>query len=133
MTLNPSDPDRALVKKKWAVNSVDGPLVLLAELVKKKLLHHRLPIDYVIDLNGDVAIFVPVKGRSFSPAMDRYFRTALAHVCADRKVGAYISGGSYMANAYQIELDGPHYVDDRGQLKRAKLSDLAKASGPSGR
>lgn len=111
-----NSPSKGQVAKKWAVNSVDGPLVNFAELVLKKLLAHKIPCDYSLLGDGRI-VFVPKRyhrplGRDFS----LFLSTAVRIVNSDRKVLGFYEEQPELGHL--VGLLCPHYIDERGQLKK---------------
>lgn len=120
--------DKQVGRKKWRVNSVDGPLILAAELLKKKMLQHRYPCDYSVTPEGVTF----TKGKK---ATDARFADTLAIaariVNADLRVSLRLFSGE--AGPILI-LEGEHEVTSENRLRKAKkekLSDLAKAKQPT--
>lgn len=106
--------DRALCKRKWAVNKSDGPLALFAEHLEKKLRKHFYPCrwEYIDD---DLVVFLPEKG--FPPLgieFADFLRLCIRNLNADLRV----AGATHVGNL--VYLDGPHYIDPRGRLKKEK-------------
>lgn len=101
-----------------------GPLLLLAELVQKKLIQHSWPCDLQtgIKINNPVwdgedqtytvlgCRFVPRKGRTIGSDFQEALETALRVVAHTSRARAYLEGTV-------IFLDGPHYVDKYGKIR----------------
>lgn len=123
--MTPPNDQKRLVKKKWRLNSEDGPLVLAAEHLVKRMLQHRYSCHYEVTPLG-VTFF---SDRS-KPDPTKYFADVLTLavriINADHRVAIRIFTGEHGPT---ITFDGPHEVNARGELKKVKekLSDLAKA------
>lgn len=116
-------PDRAQCKKKWAVNKVDGPTTLFAEYVLKKLRHHFIPCRYELT-SDDLAIFSADKYRPpLSEEFPNHLELAVRNVNADRRIDGATYGG------YAVHLLGPHYVDERGNLKKGNAPMKINSKG----
>lgn len=124
-----NSPDRGLVRKKWAVNKTDGPLVMYAELVQKKLHHHKIPCAYTVDYDMGAVGFHPAKHRrAFSGDFRRLLHIAAKTVNADRRVSGYVIPAN--DQLFYVMLDGPHFITRRGDLKKGILNDdLSDADG----
>lgn len=106
--------DRAVCKPKWAVTKCDGPLVLYGELLLKKLRAHYVPARYEV-IDDETLVFLPDRLRGdFSADFTEFLSLCIRVVNADRRVSGYLSGSNL------VLLDGPHFVNPRGQLKKVK-------------
>lgn len=106
--------DRALCKRKWAVNKSDGPLALFAEHLEKKLRKHFYPCrwEYIDDKR---VVFLPEKG---FPPLGAEFSNFLRLCIRNLNVDLRVNGSSHFGNF--VYLDGPHFINERGQLKKVK-------------
>lgn len=123
-------PDRGLVRKKWAVNKTDGPLVMYAELLQKKLHHHKIPCAYTVEHEMGAVAFHPAKWRGpFSPDFRLFLNIAIKTVNADRRVSGYMLPAH--DQKFYVMLDGPHFITRRGDLKKgvSPNDDLSDADG----
>lgn len=118
---------KRLVKKKWRLNSEDGPLVLAAEHLVKRMHQHRYSCHYEVTPLG--VTFFPDRSR---PDSTKYFADVLSLavriINADLRVSIRLFTGE---DGPTIRFDGVHEINARGVLvRKGKLSDLAKAKQP---
>ena len=121
-----SDDLKASVKKKWRVNREDGPLVLAAEHVQKRMAQHRYPCDYEVTPHG--VTFSAGKGRDLCPRFVDVLAIAVRIVNADLKISVRLFS-TY--DGPTIVFDFPHEINSRGDLVRRKLCDIAAAQQPT--
>lgn len=126
-----NSPDRGHVRKKWAVNKSDGPQIMFAELVQKKLHHHKVPCEYSFDHALGAVVFHPARWRrEFGSDFRKFLYIAVAHVNAERRVSGKVLPAS--DQRFIVMLDGEHEISPQGILRpvKEKLSDRAKARKP---
>lgn len=118
---------REQVKKKYRVHRNGGPDILFAEYVQKKLLHHKIACDYLPhEWAGEQSgvWFVPPRGQThFKADFRRLLEMTVAVVNADKRVHGYVGGGT--STEIYVGLAVDHFVDHRGELRIAKLSERA--------
>lgn len=105
-----NDPDRGVVKRKWAVSRDDGPTVFFAEQVQKKLIAHYWPCTYDWYPGTGTVVFRPVKGRTFSGGFLDAFRLALRVVAGPQKV-------QYRTVDFSFRLVGEYEISKQGKLR----------------
>lgn len=110
-----NSPERGLCKRKWAVCKVDGPLVLYANLLEKRLRRHFFPCKWVM-IDDELIQFTPVNPLAkFGPDFGEMFRLCIRNINSDLRVqGAHRSG-------YLLCFDAPHHINAKGILKRTKI------------
>lgn len=99
---------RSPVKRKWRVDKRSGPLVLFAELVLKKLLHHAWPVQY--EIHNGVVTFGPQKGFRLGASFDLALSRAVIIVAGERRVVADASGRC-------VCLRAEYWIDGRGRFR----------------
>lgn len=118
---------REVVKRKWSADKSAGPLVLLAEWLKKRLIQHAYPCDFVVEWDEPFlgpeqfaeremaaigVMFVPMGGR---PPLDAEFWEAfdgvLRILCYEKNLSAFRQGA-------QLHLFGDYYVNKWGVIRR---------------
>lgn len=122
--MRPSD-QQVTTKRKWSADKTAGPLVLLAELIQKRLNQHGWPCDYVrttahflgpeenagVETTLLAVHFVPARGRpkcneEFWDAFDAVLRV-VAH---EKRLRAYRVDAN-------LHLDGQYHVNKYGVIK----------------
>ena len=106
-------PDRGRIKRKWSVDKENGPLVMAAELVLKKLIQHSWPCEYRADREGGIcyARFRAVRGRQIGPDFSEALERACRIVGADHRVTIACDG-------VDMWLDGDYYINRAGKLAK---------------
>lgn len=122
-------PDQGIVKRKWSVEKSAGPLVMLAELLQKRLIQHGWPCEYKrattvffppeenapTEVTVNSVVFRRYPGRQdFTEAFWDAFDAMLRVICQEKNISAYRDGCILL-------LDGPHYVNKYGVLKRGNM------------
>lgn len=95
---------RLACRRKWRVDCESGPLVLLAELLKKKLRAHGWPVDYRIC--GDFIRFIADDKASLGDDFDDALPLAVAIIGSDYRL-------DIGCEARQAWFEQEHYVDLR--------------------
>lgn len=60
----PQSDGRGIVPRKWSVDKTHGPLVVICEMVLKRLIQHGWPSDYLV--SGGAALFSNALGSTNS-------------------------------------------------------------------
>jgi len=122
-------PERETVKRKWSADKSTGPLVLLAELLQKRLIQHAYPCAYTIswtkvklgpedgalpDRRAYAVEFHPQKNRVFTDVFWSAFDTVLRIVTYECNVRAWREDGF-------LYLDGDYHVNKYGKIKRGAM------------
>lgn len=126
-------PDLGIVRRKYRVAREDGPLAFLADVLVKKLNHHSFPVTMqVYDLGGplECAFIMPPRGRDqFSPDFERHLLMVLRVVLSDNQADAHIE---WDMRGFCLYLDGPHYMNGRGQIRKGNCDGENHAKRSAG-
>ena len=112
--------ERQTVKRKWSVEKSAGPLVLLAEILQKRLIQHAYPCEYTSYKKTDADGFTTVYGVEFHSSRGRpplgpkfweAFDTVLRIVAYEKNLSAWREDGL-------LYLDGIYHVNKYGVIRR---------------
>lgn len=121
---------REVAKRKWSADKSAGPLVLLAEWLKKRLIQHAYPCDFIVEWdnrgigpeeNAEAereaigVMFVPMGKRPpLAPEFWDAFDGVLRILCYEKNLSAFRQGA-------QVHLVGAYYVNKWGVIRRGHL------------
>lgn len=108
-------PNRGRVKRKWAVGKTYGPVILIAELLQKKLIQHSWPCEYGAQNTGSyeegfVTFSATKSKQSLGPDFISALDVAIRIVAAENKCEIERSG-------LQIRLIGQYHVNKYGKVR----------------
>lgn len=116
MSFHSRSIERARIKKKWIASRACGPTYFAASLLVKRLIRHCWACDAEYHAPSRSTFIVSALWRSplgpdFAIALDAMLRVFMR----DLDVSCFVTP---VDNSYLFELDGPHYITPKGDIRR---------------